>query len=145
VLSPFDPVVWFRRRAERMYGFHYRIEIYTPAPKRVFGYYVLPVLQDDRLVGRIDLKSDRQRGVLRVRTAWQEPGEHLDPERLADTLRRTASWQGLGAIEVTDRGTAAAAVAGALGVPLVPHESADDADTPEPIETADDTAADGIG
>lgn len=145
VLSPFDPVVWFRRRAERMYGFHYRIEIYTPAPKRVFGYYVLPVLQDDRLVGRIDLKSDRQRGVLRVRTAWQEPGEHLDPERLVDTLRRTASWQGLGAIEVTDRGTAAAAVAGALGVPLVPHESADDADTPERVETADDTAADGIG
>lgn len=144
VLSPFDPVVWFRRRAERMYGFHYRIEIYTPAPKRVFGYYVLPVLQDDRLVGRIDLKSDRQRGVLRVRTAWQEPGEHLDPERLAGTLRRTASWQGLGAIEVTDRGTAAAAVAGALGVPLVPHESADDADAPEPVETADDTAADRV-
>ncbi|WP_418516644.1 winged helix-turn-helix domain-containing protein [Curtobacterium flaccumfaciens pv. flaccumfaciens] len=145
VLSPFDPVVWFRRRAERMYGFHYRIEIYTPAPKRVFGYYVLPVLQDDRLVGRIDLKSDRQRGVLRVRTAWQEPGEHLDPERLADTLRRTASWQGLGAIEVTDRGTAAAAVAGALGVPLVPHESADDADAPEPVESAGDPAADGVG
>jgi len=128
VLSPFDPVVWFRRRAERMYGFHYRIEIYTPAPKRVFGYYVLPVLQDDRLVGRIDLKSDRQRGVLRVRTAWQEPGERLDADRLADTLRRTAAWQGLDAVEVTDRGTAAAAVAAALGVTLVPHVAADDAD-----------------
>ncbi|MBT2501369.1 winged helix-turn-helix domain-containing protein [Curtobacterium sp. ISL-83] len=130
VLSPFDPVVWFRRRAERMYGFHYRIEIYTPAPKRVFGYYVLPVLQDDRLVGRVDLKSDRQRGVLRVRTAWQEPGETVDPERLAETLRRTAAWQGLEGLEVTDRGTAAAALAGALGVPLVPHESADDPDVP---------------
>jgi uncharacterized protein len=135
VLSPFDPVVWFRRRAERMYGFHYRIEIYTPAPKRVFGYYVLPVLQDDRLVGRTDLKSDRQRGVLRVRTAWQEPGEHLDADRFAATLRRTAAWQGLHGIEVTDRGTAAAAVAAALGVPLVPHDAGDDVDTaaaPEP-------------
>ncbi|MBF4596041.1 YcaQ family DNA glycosylase [Curtobacterium sp. VKM Ac-2889] len=141
VLSPFDPVVWFRRRAERMYGFHYRIEIYTPAPKRVFGYYVLPVLQDDRLVGRIDLKSDRQRGVLRVRTAWQEPGEHLDPERLAETLRRTASWQGLGAIEVTDRGTAAPAVAGALGLPLVPHVSADDTDAAQPVARAEQDAA----
>ncbi|MGL3200299.1 MULTISPECIES: DNA glycosylase AlkZ-like family protein [Curtobacterium] len=140
VLSPFDPVVWFRRRAERMYGFHYRIEIYTPAPKRVFGYYVLPVLQDDRLTGRIDLKSDRQRGVLRVRTAWEEPGEHLDAERLAEVLRRTAAWQGLDGIEVTDRGTAAAGLAGALGVGLVPHESADDADVAEPAPALDDTA-----
>lgn len=137
VLSPFDPVVWFRRRAERMYGFHYRIEIYTPAPKRVFGYYVLPVLQDDRLTGRIDLKSDRQRGLLRVRTAWQEPGEHLDAERLAETLRRTAAWQGLDGVEVTARGTAAAAVAGALGVPLVPHVAADDVDAPESTPTDD--------
>jgi uncharacterized protein len=136
VLSPFDPVVWFRRRAERMYGFHYRIEIYTPAPKRVFGYYVLPVLQDDRLVGRTDLKSDRQRGVLRVRTAWQEPGEHLDADRFAATLRRTAAWQGLDGIEVTDRGTAAAAVAAALGVPLVPHDAGDDADTAAASEPA---------
>ncbi|OIH93960.1 MULTISPECIES: winged helix-turn-helix domain-containing protein [unclassified Curtobacterium] len=137
VLSPFDPVVWFRRRAERMYGFHYRIEIYTPAPKRVFGYYVLPVLQDDRLVGRIDLKSDRQRGLLRVRTAWQEPGEHLDPDRLADTLRRTAAWQGLDGLEVTDRGTAAAPLAAALGLALVPHEVTDDTDAPAPETTAD--------
>lgn len=131
VLSPFDPVVWFRRRAERMYDFHYRIEIYTPAPKRVYGYYVLPVLQDDRLTGRVDLKSDRQRGVLRVRTAWQEPGEQLDAGRLADTLRRAAAWQGLDGVEVTDRGTAAAAIAAALGVALVPHEAADDADAAE--------------
>ncbi|WIB61051.1 crosslink repair DNA glycosylase YcaQ family protein [Curtobacterium sp. MCLR17_007] len=136
VLSPFDPVVWFRRRAERMYGFHYRIEIYTPAPKRVFGYYVLPVLQDDALVGRVDLKSDRQQGVLRVRTAWQEPGTTLDPERLADTLRRVAAWQGLDAVQVTDRGTAAAQVAGALGVPLVPHVAADDG----PAEGSTDAA-----
>ncbi len=140
VLSPFDPVVWFRRRAERMYDFHYRIEIYTPAPKRVFGYYVLPVLQDDRLTGRVDLKSDRQRGVLRVRTAWQEPGERLDAERLAETLRRAAAWQGLDGVEVTDRGTAAAAVAAALRVALVPHEAADDADAPE-AAPADDAVA----
>jgi len=130
VLSPFDPVVWFRPRAERMFGFHYRIEIYTPAPKRVYGYYVLPVLQDDRIVGRIDCKNDRQRGVLRVRTAWQEPGEHLDPGRLAALLLRTAAWQGLDGVEVTDRGTAAASLADALGQPLVPHVSADDREAP---------------
>jgi uncharacterized protein YcaQ len=116
VLSPFDPVVWFRPRAERVFGFHYRIEIYTPAPKRVFGYYVLPVLQDEALVGRVDLKSDRQRGVLHVRTAWHEPGSVVDADRLAALLRRTAAWQGLGDVEVTDRGTAAADLAGALGV-----------------------------
>ncbi|MGU3411067.1 winged helix-turn-helix domain-containing protein [Microbacterium sp. M1A1_1b] len=141
VLSPFDPVVWFRRRAERMYGFHYRIEIYTPAPKRVFGYYVLPVLQDDALVGRVDLKSDRQRGVLRVRTAWQEPGAPLDPERLAATLRRAAAWQRLDAIEVTDRGTAAAQVAGALGVPMVPHVAADDGPAADAADAADSADA----
>ncbi|PZF58711.1 winged helix-turn-helix domain-containing protein [Curtobacterium sp. MCBD17_013] len=128
VLSPFDPVVWFRPRAERVFGFHYRIEIYTPAPKRVYGYYVLPVLQDDQVVGRVDLKSDRQHGVLRVRTAWEEPGRHLDPGRLGALLLRTADWQGLDAVAVTDRGTAAARLADALGVPLVPHEAADDAE-----------------
>ncbi|MFZ7088383.1 winged helix-turn-helix domain-containing protein [Curtobacterium sp. RRHDQ10] len=126
VVSPFDPVVWFRPRAERMFDFRYRIEIYTPAARRVHGYYVLPVLQDDGLVGRVDLKSDRQRGVLRVRTAWEEAGRRMDPGRLGATLLRAAAWQGLDGIEVTDRGTAAAALADALGVPLVPHESADD-------------------
>jgi uncharacterized protein len=139
VLSPFDPVVWFRRRAERMWGFHYRIEIYTPAPKRVFGYYVLPVLQDDRLVGRVDLKSDRQRGVLRVRTAWQEPGERLEPGRLAATLSQAAAWQGLETVEVTERGTAAAPLADALRVPLVPHVAADDAEAAIGVE--DEAAA----
>jgi uncharacterized protein YcaQ len=120
VLSPFDPVVWTRPRAERLFGLHYRIEIYTPAPKRVFGYYVLPVLQDDALVGRIDLKSDRQRGVLHVRTAWHEPAARIDADRLAVLLRRTAAWQGLDGVEVTDRGTAAGAVAAALGVRALP-------------------------
>ncbi|MEO6115630.1 MAG: crosslink repair DNA glycosylase YcaQ family protein, partial [Pseudolysinimonas sp.] len=74
LLSPFDPVVWERTRALQMFGFHYRIEIYTPAPKRIFGYYTLPVLVDEALAGRIDLKSDRQNGVLRVQSAWHEAG-----------------------------------------------------------------------
>ena len=114
LLSPFDPVVWERARAERMFGFHYRIEIYTPQPKRVFGYYVLPVLQDDALVGRVDLKSDRQAGILRVQAAWHEEGQHVDVERLAALLARTAAWQGLGEVEVVDRGDLAPALAASV-------------------------------
>lgn len=103
LLSPFDPVVWFRDRALRMFGFHYRIEIYTPAPQRVYGYYSLPILLDDELVGRIDLKSDRQAGVLRVQSAWTESG-HGGPiaERLVPLLAQTAAWQGLGEVQVAD-------------------------------------------
>jgi uncharacterized protein YcaQ len=117
LLSPFDPVVWDRKRAERMFGFHYRIEIYTPAPKRIFGYYTLPLLLDDRLVGRVDLKSDRQNGVLRVQSSWTEVD--APPEtaaRLAPLLRETAAWQGFDAIEVMGRGDLACAVAAELGV-----------------------------
>ncbi|WP_309711229.1 DNA glycosylase AlkZ-like family protein [Pseudolysinimonas sp.] len=120
LLSPFDPVVWERDRAERMFGFHYRIEIYTPAPKRVYGYYTLPALVDEQIVGRIDLKSDRQAGVLRVQSAWREP---LAPagveERLVPVLRDIAAWQGLGDILVVDRGDLARDLAAALGLPLV--------------------------
>ena len=104
LLSPFDPVVWDRKRTERMFGFHYRIEIYTPAPKRQFGYYTLPLLVDEAIVGRIDLKSDRQAGVLRVQSAWREPGASVDLDRLVALLRETAAWQGLGPIVVADWG-----------------------------------------
>lgn len=118
LLSPFDPVVWERARAERMFGFRYRIEIYTPAARRIFGYYVLPVLLDDRIAGRVDLKSDRQRGVLRVQAAWAETDAPLElPERLAALLAETARWQGLGSVEVADRGTLAAALAAAVRQP----------------------------
>lgn len=118
LLSPFDPVVWSRDRALRLFGFHYRIEIYTPAAKRQYGYYSLPVLVDDRLLGRIDLKSDRAAGVLRVQSAWVEPGASASElaSRVAPVLRRAAAWQGLGEVLVAEPlwGDAAAAVRAAL-------------------------------
>ena len=134
LLSPFDPVVWERARALRMYGFHYRIEIYTPAPKRIYGYYTLPVLIDEALVGRIDLKSDRQNGVLRVQSAWREgaAADGLEP-RIA-LLRDAAAWQGMGGIEVVARGDLADALAVELGVPLLPWSPATDEPTPEPAD-----------
>ncbi|CAM5345489.1 winged helix-turn-helix domain-containing protein [Leifsonia shinshuensis] len=119
LLSPFDPVVWFRDRALRMFGFHYRIEIYTPAPQRVYGYYSLPILLDDELVGRIDLKSDRQNGVLRVQSAWTEDGDGgRVAERLIPLLGETAAWQGLGGVEVAEgaRGDLAPMLAAELAV-----------------------------
>jgi uncharacterized protein YcaQ len=119
LLSPFDPVVWERDRALRMFGFHYRIEIYTPAPKRIFGYYTLPVLVDDALVGRIDLKNDRQAKVLRVQSAWREEGAPTGIEqRIVPVLREIAAWQGCDTIAVADRGDLARDLAGALGAPL---------------------------
>lgn len=96
LLTPFDPVVWFRPRAERMFDFHYRIEIYTPKHKRRFGYYCLPLMVGGRLAGRIDLKADRPARRLLVQAAWQEAGA---PARTAETavglLARAAAWQGL--------------------------------------------------
>jgi len=119
MLSPFDPVVWNRPRAERLFGFHYRIEIYTPAARRTFGYYSLPILLDEALVGRIDLKSDRQNRVLRVQSAWSEPGAPAETAaRLVPVLRDAASWQGLERIEVVGRGTLSPGLAAELGVVL---------------------------
>ena len=116
VLSPFDPVVWQRDRLLRLFGFHYRISIYTPAADRVHGYYVLPVLVDDRLAGRVDLKSDRKAGVLLVQAAWTEPGEDPDrvAERLAPVLEAAARWQGLTGVDVVPRGDLAPALTRAL-------------------------------
>ena len=118
LLTPFDPVVWERSRASRLYGFDYRIEIYTPAVKRIYGYYVLPFLLGDTLVARVDLKADRSRGVptLHVKGAFGEVG--IDPsfvaQELALELVELARWLGLADIEVDEHGDLAAGVRHAL-------------------------------
>ncbi len=115
ILTPFDPVVWFRDRAERLFDFDYRIEIYTPAPQRRFGYYSLPVLVGDDVVGRVDLKADRASSALRVQSAWWERGTAPDAaERVAAELLTAARWQGLDRVTVSRWGDAADDLAGAL-------------------------------
>ncbi len=106
LLCPFDPLIFFRPRVERVFAFHYRIEIYVPQPKRQFGYYVWPFLLDGRLVGRVDLKAERARGALNVVGAFAEPGEQ--PARvaaaLAPELQTMAAWLGLDDVTVGRRG-----------------------------------------
>ena len=117
LLCPFDPLIFFRPRVERLFGgFHYRIEIYVPQPKRRYGYYVWPFLLDGELVGRVDLKADRTAGTLQVQGAFAEDGRDglRVAAELAASLREMADWLGLGDVTVAERGDLSAHLRAAL-------------------------------
>ncbi len=115
LLSPFDNLIWFRERTERIFGVRYRIEIYTPAEKRTHGYYVLPFLEGDAITARVDLKADRKAGVLIVQASHAEPwATDATPVRLAAELRRMAGWLGLETVRVAPKGDLSGALKNAL-------------------------------
>ena len=117
LLSPFDPLVWERSRTERLFGFSYRIEIYTPAPRRRHGYYVLPFLFGDRFAARLCLKADRAASTLMINTAHAEPG--IDPtatvEALARELALLMRFLGLAELRVKRKGDLAVPLRKAIG------------------------------
>jgi uncharacterized protein YcaQ len=117
LVAPFDPLVWERDRTQRLFGFRYRIEIYTPAPRREHGYYVLPFLMGERLRARVDLKADRAGGALRVLAAHLEPAERSGPvaEALLAELRALALWLGLSQVVIAPAGDLAPALRAAAG------------------------------
>jgi uncharacterized protein len=112
IVTPFDSLVWERQRIERLFGMKYTIELYTPAHKRIYGYYVCPFLLGDTLVGRCDLKADRQRKILLVHGAFTEPGQQAQgvAPQLAEALRELQEWLGLDRIEIGAAGDIAAAL-----------------------------------
>jgi hypothetical protein len=119
LLSPFDPIVWDRARALELFGFEYRIECYTPAPKRRYGYFTLPILRCGELIGRLDPKAHRKQGIFEVKALYLEPGVPVTDalaHDLAGTLNACAAWHGTP--EVVVRRTDPPELAGTLGAAL---------------------------